>query len=86
MRIETIETNEVFRELLVLLRLHNDKDYICEMFSKIGYDVSKSKIKSWSTRSDSGRREYRAMPQSILRDFIRQLHAEKLVVEDEPGE
>lgn len=75
---ETIATNDAFADLLVLMQIHKQKDFILELFNKKGWDVSRAKLKSWSVRSNRDVREFRPMPVEALRDFVDALHEAKL--------
>ncbi|WP_168393715.1 DUF1456 family protein [Erwinia amylovora] len=79
MSAETIPTNDVFKDLCLLLRLHKDKDYIIELFARKGWDVSKSKLHAWGKRAGEYNRDFRPMPEQALRDFIDALKEEKLI-------
>lgn len=81
---DTIPTNDVFKDLCLLLRLHKDKEYIAELFERKGWEVSKAKINAWSKRAGDFNRDFRPMPEQALRDFIDALKEEKLV-EDGPA-
>lgn len=82
-----IATNDVFCEVCLLLRIHKDKDYLIELFKSIGWSISKSKLKSWSTRTYKGsvtgavNKDFRPMPEEALRGFLKALSREKLVEE-----
>ncbi len=77
---EHIATNDVFLNLILLLRLTKEKDYIIELFESQGFnDVTKSKIKAWSTKS--GMPAFRPMPEKYLRGFLSALHEAKLINE-----
>ncbi|HAV1239645.1 TPA: DUF1456 family protein [Salmonella enterica] len=77
----TIATNDVFKDICLLLRIHRDKEYICELFRKRGWDVSKAKVHAWSKRAGEYDKDFRAMPVEALRDFIDELKQEKLLVD-----
>lgn len=81
----SIATNDVFKDICVLLRIHNDKPLIMELLKSKGWDVSRAKIKAWSTRSGGYNKDYRPMPEAALRDFIDALKTRKLI-EVEDGE
>jgi uncharacterized protein YehS (DUF1456 family) len=74
-----IPTNDAFHHLLLLLRLHKDKDLIVELFASQGVEVSKSKIKAWSTMTGERHPGYREMPREALDAFIKALYERKLV-------
>jgi len=77
---EFIPTNDVFKHLLMLMQIHKDKDLIIEIFEKQGVqDVTKSKIKSWSTKTGTKSPGYRPMPRKALDAFIDGLYSEKLI-------
>ncbi|PIJ51251.1 hypothetical protein BOM23_22845 [Erwinia sp. OLMDLW33] len=84
MSVSTIPTNDVFKDLCLILRLHKDKDYIEELFIRKGGDVSRAKINAWSKRAGDFNRDFRPMPEKALRDFIDALKEEKLI-EDDPS-
>ena len=65
-----IPTNDVFHHLTHLLLIHKDHDLITDMFSSQGIDVSRSKIKAWSTKTGIQRPGYREMPREVLDTFI----------------
>jgi len=66
-----ISTNDVFRDVLLITRLHKDTDYLIDLFDKGGWqNVTKSKIKSWKTRTGEYKREFRPMPEGALRAFL----------------
>ncbi len=74
-----IPTNDVFHHLLLLLRLHKDKDFIIEIFEAQGLHVTKSLIKAWSTTTGRHNKGYREMPRQALDKFISELHQRQLV-------
>lgn len=74
-----IPTNDVFHELILLLQIHRDKDYLIGLFARRGWDVTRAKLKAWATRSNSGSPGYRPMPTEALRDFIEVLKEERLI-------
>ena len=76
---QAMATNDVFHHLLNLLRIAKDKELILEMFESEGIDISKSKIKSWATKSGEYKEGYREMPLFALNAFIDQLYERKLV-------
>lgn len=82
MSVSTIPTNDVFKDLCLILRLHKDKDYIEELFIRKGWDVSRAKINAWSKRAGDFNRDFRPMPEKALRDFIDALKEEKLIEDD----
>lgn len=75
---QVISTNDVFHHLLLLLRIHKDKDLIIEIFASQKRQVSKSLIKAWATKSGEPKPDYREMPREALDDFINGLHEYKL--------
>lgn len=77
-----IPTNDVFHHLLLLMRLHKDKQLIIEIFASEGREVTKSQIKSWATKSGDPKPGYREMPREALDDFIRALHEYRLLSDD----
>ncbi|WP_261642967.1 DUF1456 family protein [Erwinia mallotivora] len=77
-----IATNDVFRDLCLILRLHKDKDYIIELFTRKGWDVSRAKIHGWSKRAGDYNKDFRAMPEEALRDFIEAVKEDKLLEDD----
>ncbi|MDB6375067.1 DUF1456 family protein [Photorhabdus bodei] len=77
----TIATNDVFKELCLMLRIHHDKDYLIELFARKGWEVSRAKIYSWGKKAGGVTRGFRPMPEQALRDFIDALKEEKLVEE-----
>jgi len=78
---EFIPTNDVFKHLLLLLRLR-DNDEIVALFKTQGLDVTKSKIKAWQTMTGEQHTGYRAMPKDILLKFISALHNARLVLDE----
>lgn len=72
-----IPTNDMFKDLCVLMRIHKDKDYLIELFEQKGWDVSRARLHAWQKRA--GQRDYRPMPEQALRDFIDVLKEEKLL-------
>lgn len=74
-----IPTNDVYHELIVLLRIHREKDYLQALFARRGWDVTRAKLKAWATRSGSGSPGYRPMPTEALRDFMDVLKEERLI-------
>ncbi|EML8490063.1 DUF1456 family protein [Salmonella enterica subsp. enterica] len=74
-----IPTNDMFKDLCILMRIHRDKDYLIELFQRKGWDVSRAKIHAWSKRAGQHNRDYRPMPEQALRDFIDALKEEKLL-------
>ncbi|WP_042820415.1 DUF1456 family protein [Yersinia wautersii] len=76
-----IPTNDVFKEICLLLRIHRDKAYIISLFEKKGWEVSRSKLQAWSKKSGEYNKDYRPMPEQALRDFILALKEEKLIDE-----
>jgi len=74
-----IPTNDCFHHLLRLLQIHKEKDLIVEMFSSQGWNVSKSKIRSWDTKTGTPSPGYREMPREALNDFIDELYKRKIV-------
>lgn len=74
-----IPTNDVFKDLCLLLRIHQDKDYLIALFAKAGWQVSKAKLKAWTVRAGGYHRDYRPMPEAALRAFIAELKKEQLV-------
>ena len=75
---EFIPTNDVFKHLLLLLRIL-DKDEIVSLFKTQGVDVTKSQIKAWQTMTGVKNPGFRAMPRETLNKFISALHDAKLV-------
>lgn len=74
-----IPTNDCFHHIIRLLQIHKDKDLIIEIFSVRGWDVTKSKLKSWDTKTGVPCKNYREMPREALDDFIDELYCRKLV-------
>lgn len=79
-----IPTNDCFHHILLLLRIHKnkDRDFIIELFASRGRDVSKSQIKSWQTKTGQQKTGYREMPREALDDFIEALHDAELIKYD----
>jgi len=80
---QTMATNDVFHHLLNLLRIHKDKDLLVDMFEAQNIEISKSKIKSWATKSGDYKDGFREMPRTALIAFIDELYIRKLVQEDD---
>lgn len=76
---EFMPTNDVFHHILLLMRLHKDKDRLVELFRLGGLNVSKSKIKAWQTKSGAPNPDYRPMPREALDAFIDALHESRLL-------
>jgi len=76
-----IPTNDVFHHLLLLLRLHKDKELIIDMFKAQGIDVTKAKIKAWATTTGGQKPAYRDMPRSALDAFIDECYKRQLISE-----
>ncbi|HHQ6539567.1 TPA: DUF1456 family protein [Serratia fonticola] len=78
----TIPTNDVFKELCLLLRIHKDKDYLIQLFKDKGWEVTRAKLHAWSKRAGEPTRDFRPMPEKALRDFIDALKDEKLICDE----
>ena len=78
-----IPTNDCFHHLLRLLQIHKDKDLIIDIFNSQGIEISKSKLKSWDTKTGTPLPGYREMPREALNAFIDGLYRRKLVISDE---
>jgi uncharacterized protein YehS (DUF1456 family) len=78
-----IPTNDAFHHILRLLQLHKDKELVIEIFESQGIEVSKSKLKSWDTKTGPQTPGYREMPREALDAFIDELYKRKLVISDE---
>jgi len=77
---EFIPTNDCFRHLLLLLRIHKDIELVLDIFEKQGVkNVTRSKVKSWSTKTGNQSPAYRPMPRKALDAFIDGLYSEKLI-------
>ena len=74
-----IPTNDCFHHLLRLLQIHKDKDLIIDIFGSKGWEISKSKIKAWDTKTGAHVTGYREMPREALDDFIDGLYDRRLV-------
>lgn len=73
-------TNDVFHHLTLLLGLHRDKDLMIEIFESQGaFDITRSKIKAWRTKSGQPSPGFREMPREMLDAFIAGLYEAKLV-------
>ena len=70
-----IPTNDCFYHLLRLLSLNKEKDLVVEIFESRGWEMSKSKLKSWSTKTGTPNPTYREMPREALDDFIDELYS-----------
>lgn len=78
-----IPTNDCFYHLLRLLQIHKDKELIVDIFRSKGWNVSKSKLKAWDTRTGTPSSSYREMSREALDDFIEGLHERRLVNREE---
>lgn len=78
----TIATNDMFKDLCLLMRIHKDKELVIGLFESQGWEVSKAKLKAWSVRTGGYNKDFRAMPEKALRDFIQALHEAKLIEEN----
>lgn len=78
-----IPTNDCFHHLLRLLQIHKDKDLLIDIFESQGIEISKSKLKSWDTKTGNPTPSFREMPREALDAFINELYKRKLVVSDE---
>lgn len=78
-----IPTNDAFHHICKLLRIHRDKDLLIDIFSRSGWDVTKSKLKAWQTKTGNNP-GYREMPRDALDDFISALYDLKLVEDESP--
>ena len=58
--------------------MHKNKDLVIEIFATQGWDVTKSKLKSWDTKTGKPSPNYREMPREALDDFIDGLYKRKL--------
>jgi hypothetical protein len=65
--------------MLRLLQIYKEKDLLLEIFEAKGWDISKSKLKSWDTKTGSHSLGYREMPRKALDDFIDELYTRKLI-------
>lgn len=68
--IPSIPTNDAFRELCILLRIHRDREYILSLFTSKGWDVSRAKVHAWMRKAGTFNKDFRPMPEEALRDFI----------------
>lgn len=76
---QLIPTNDVFKHLLLILRIHKDKALIIRLFKSEHKIVSKSQIKAWQTGTGQEHPGYREMPREMLNAFFSALHKAKLV-------
>lgn len=74
-----IPTNDCFHHLLRLLQIHKDKELIIDIFDSKGWQISKSKLKAWDTKTGTPSPGYREMPRDALDDFISGLYDRRLV-------
>jgi len=74
-----IPTNDCFHHILRLLQIHKDKSLVIEIFAAQGWDITKSKLKSWDTKTGKASAGYREMPRKALDDFIDELYKRKFV-------
>ena len=81
--IEMIPTNDVFKNLITILRIHRDREYIIDLFARQNIIVTNAKLKSWSTKSGKFNKDFRPMPKEALEAFFRALHDAKIVDMDE---
>ncbi len=71
---EFMPTNDVFHHLCNLFQL-NDNEKLVAIFAAQGMEVTKSKIKSWKTKTGNNGRDYRPMPRHALDVFLSELYA-----------
>jgi hypothetical protein len=75
-----VPTNNAFRDVIMLLQIHKDKELIIEIFDSAGIkNVTNSKIKAWQTKAGKKCGMYREMPREAYDAFILELHKRKLV-------
>ena len=74
-----IPTNDCFSHLTRLMQIHTDKDLLIDIFEVAGWNVTKSKLKAWLTRTGGQNPGYREMPRDALDDFISELYMRKLI-------
>ena len=74
-----IPTNDCFHHILRLLQIHKDKELIIDLFKAKGWDITKSRLKSWDTKTGAPTKGFREMPRQALDDFINELYSRKLV-------
>ncbi|WP_299496431.1 DUF1456 family protein [uncultured Shewanella sp.] len=77
--IETIPTNDVFKNLITILRIHKDREYIIDLFARQNITVTNAKLKSWIVKSGKFNKDFRPMPREALEAFFRALHDAKIV-------
>lgn len=77
-KMQFIPTNDCFHHILRLLQIHKDKDLVIDIFESRGWEVTKSKLKSWDTKTGTPLKGYREMPREALDDFIDELYERKL--------
>lgn len=82
--VETIPTNDVFKNVVTLLRIHKDRDYLIELFAHQNIVVTRAKLKAWSVKTGTLNKDFRPMPKEALEAFFRALHDAKIIdIEDE---
>jgi len=81
--VQFIPTNDVFHHLTHLLLIHKDHDLITDMFRAQGIEVTRSKIKAWTTKTGKQRQGYREMPREALDAFIDECYKRKFVTFDD---
>ncbi|WP_422444158.1 hypothetical protein [Endozoicomonas sp. ALB091] len=81
-----IPTNDVFHHLVLLLRLHKDRELLQDMFKAQGMDVSNSLIRAWRNKTGQhNNRMYREMPREALDKFIDECHNRQFIEIDSPS-
>lgn len=82
--LEFVPTNEAFKKLILILRIHKDKEFMMQLFKDGGYNqpVSKAKLKAWQISTGDYNRDFRPMPRSAYDAFIRGLEKAKIIDDD----
>ncbi|GAA5138571.1 hypothetical protein [Thalassotalea piscium] len=62
-----------------MFQLNKDKELIIDILDSKGWDISKSKLKAWETKTGTPGPGYREMPRGALDDFIEGLYDRRLV-------
>jgi hypothetical protein len=78
-----IPTNDCFHHMLRLLQIHKDKELIIDIFKSKGWEISKSKLKAWDSKTGIPTPGYREMPREALDAFIDELYERRLVMQQD---
>lgn len=77
-QMEFIPTNDAFHHFQRMMGLHKQKDLVQEIFVSRGWDVSKTTIKNWDTKTGGYNERFRSMPRQALDDFIDECYQRRL--------